>query len=74
MVLITLRKMCLIVFFDDSEYDCMSETLSTIQKEMAVGVIQQIKEKLYIEVCELIVAMLDEEAERNANKEIDTEN
>ena len=55
--------------FDDSEYECMSETLSTIQKEMAEGIIQVIKETLYVTTCELIVALSDEEeAERNANK------
>ena len=61
--------------FDDSEYECMSETLSAIQKEMAEGIIERLKEELYITTCELIVALSDEEeAERNANKETDKEN
>ena len=60
--------------FDDSEYECMSETLSAIQKEMAEGIMRQIKETLYVTVCELIVMMLDdEEAEKNANKTINEE-
>lgn len=59
--------------FDDSEYECMSETLGAIQKEMAEGIINRLKEELYITTCELIVALSDEEeAERNANKEINT--
>lgn len=51
--------------FDESDFNGMefSSTIAKIQKEIADSVVECVRDRIYIEKCEMIVGLLDEEAE-----------